>query len=89
MLLHGIHVHFVRVKTSVISILRPLQCGSHAASQTPCLSQCANFAGTVICTGTPAGVGFARNPPLFLSNGDEVTVTIEGLGSLTNAVRVA
>ena len=44
-------------------------------------------AGDLIATGTPAGVGFTRTPPVFLGDGDEVTVEIEGLGSLTNPVR--
>ena len=43
--------------------------------------------GTLILTGTPAGVGAARTPPLFLCPGDEVTVEIEGIGRLTNPVR--
>jgi 2-keto-4-pentenoate hydratase/2-oxohepta-3-ene-1,7-dioic acid hydratase in catechol pathway len=43
--------------------------------------------GDVIATGTPAGVGFARTPPVFLRDGDVVEVTISGLGTLTNAVR--
>jgi len=42
--------------------------------------------GTVILTGTPHGVGFARKPPRWLKPGDVVTVTIEGIGSLTNPV---
>ena len=42
--------------------------------------------GTVILTGTPHGVGFARNPPVWLQPGDEVTVDIEGIGALTNPV---
>ncbi len=42
--------------------------------------------GDVILTGTPAGVGFARDPKVFLKPGDEVTIEIEGLGSLTNPV---
>jgi 2-keto-4-pentenoate hydratase/2-oxohepta-3-ene-1,7-dioic acid hydratase in catechol pathway len=42
--------------------------------------------GTVILTGTPAGVGMARQPPLWLKAGDQVTVTIEGIGTLTNRV---
>jgi 2,4-diketo-3-deoxy-L-fuconate hydrolase len=45
--------------------------------------------GDVILTGTPAGVGFARDPALFMKAGDEVTVEIEGLGTLTNPVEVA
>ena len=43
--------------------------------------------GDLIATGTPAGVGFTREPPRFLHPGDEVTVEIEGIGSLTNPVR--
>jgi 2-keto-4-pentenoate hydratase/2-oxohepta-3-ene-1,7-dioic acid hydratase in catechol pathway len=42
--------------------------------------------GTVILTGTPHGVGFARKPPRWLRAGDVVTVTIERIGSLTNPV---
>jgi 2-keto-4-pentenoate hydratase/2-oxohepta-3-ene-1,7-dioic acid hydratase in catechol pathway len=42
--------------------------------------------GDVILTGTPVGVGFARTPPLFLADGDTVTVEIEGIGELTNRV---
>lgn len=42
--------------------------------------------GTVIITGTPQGVGFARKPPRFLLPGDEVTVEIEQIGKLTNPV---
>ncbi|HEU4448574.1 MAG TPA: fumarylacetoacetate hydrolase family protein [Gaiellaceae bacterium] len=43
--------------------------------------------GDLIATGTPAGVGYTRTPPRFLSPGDEVTVEIEGVGALTNPVR--
>jgi len=42
--------------------------------------------GTVILTGTPQGVGFARTPPVFLQEGDEVTIEIEKIGALTNPV---
>jgi 2-keto-4-pentenoate hydratase/2-oxohepta-3-ene-1,7-dioic acid hydratase in catechol pathway len=42
--------------------------------------------GDVIFTGTPAGVGVARNPPVFLKNGDVVRVEISGLGVLENPV---
>jgi 2-keto-4-pentenoate hydratase/2-oxohepta-3-ene-1,7-dioic acid hydratase in catechol pathway len=45
-------------------------------------------AGDVLLTGTPAGVGKGMNPPLFLTTGDEVSVTIEGIGTLTNVCRV-
>jgi 2-keto-4-pentenoate hydratase/2-oxohepta-3-ene-1,7-dioic acid hydratase in catechol pathway len=43
--------------------------------------------GDVIATGTPAGVGAFRDPPIWLKPGDEVTIEIEGLGELTNPVR--
>ncbi len=42
--------------------------------------------GDIILTGTPPGVGVARDPQVFLKDGDEVTVEIEGLGTLTNPV---
>jgi 2-keto-4-pentenoate hydratase/2-oxohepta-3-ene-1,7-dioic acid hydratase in catechol pathway len=45
--------------------------------------------GDVIATGTPGGVGFMREPPLFLRHGDTVTVTIEGIGTLTNTIQQA
>jgi 2-keto-4-pentenoate hydratase/2-oxohepta-3-ene-1,7-dioic acid hydratase in catechol pathway len=43
--------------------------------------------GDLIATGTPAGVGAFRDPPVWLEPGDEVTIEIEGLGALTNPVR--
>ncbi len=43
--------------------------------------------GTVILTGTPQGVGFARKPPIFLKAGDQVTIEIERIGALTNPVQ--
>jgi 2-keto-4-pentenoate hydratase/2-oxohepta-3-ene-1,7-dioic acid hydratase in catechol pathway len=42
--------------------------------------------GTVILTGTPQGVGMARNPPRFLQPGDAVQVEIERIGALQNPV---
>jgi 2-keto-4-pentenoate hydratase/2-oxohepta-3-ene-1,7-dioic acid hydratase in catechol pathway len=45
------------------------------------------LAGTVILTGTPAGVGAARTPPRFLKAGDVVEITIDRLGTLRNPVR--
>jgi 2-keto-4-pentenoate hydratase/2-oxohepta-3-ene-1,7-dioic acid hydratase in catechol pathway len=44
--------------------------------------------GDLILTGTPAGVGVFRNPPVGLKEGDEVTVEIERIGTLTNRVRI-
>jgi 2-keto-4-pentenoate hydratase/2-oxohepta-3-ene-1,7-dioic acid hydratase in catechol pathway len=42
--------------------------------------------GDLILTGTPAGVGAFRQPQRFLRPGDEVTIEIEGIGSITNPV---
>ncbi len=42
--------------------------------------------GDVIATGTPAGVGYVRKPPVFLRAGDIVEVDIEGVGTLRNPV---
>jgi len=42
--------------------------------------------GDIVSTGTPAGVGVARNPQRFLRPGEEVTVRIAGIGELVNPV---
>jgi 2-keto-4-pentenoate hydratase/2-oxohepta-3-ene-1,7-dioic acid hydratase in catechol pathway len=42
--------------------------------------------GTVILTGTPEGVGFARKPPVFMKAGDTIVIDIEGIGALENPV---
>lgn len=42
--------------------------------------------GDVISTGTPSGVGFARNPPRWLRPGDDVVIRVQGLGELRNPV---
>ena len=56
------------------------------------LSYCSTFIelepGDVIVTGTPGGVGSRRSPPLFLDEGDIVSVTVRPVGTLTNTVAV-
>ena len=42
--------------------------------------------GDLVITGTPAGVGAFRTPPVWLRPGDEITIEIDGVGSITNAV---
>jgi acylpyruvate hydrolase len=42
--------------------------------------------GDIIATGTPSGVGFKRNPPLFMRHGDVVEVEIERIGAIRNSV---
>lgn len=42
--------------------------------------------GDVLATGTPAGVGIGKQPPVFLKPGDEIAISVTGLGTLTNHV---
>jgi len=44
--------------------------------------------GDLILTGTPSGVGKGMKPPRFLKNGDEVSVTIDGIGTISNTCEV-
>jgi len=61
-----------------------------AAELVSYLSRCMTLLpGTVIMTGTPSGVGFARKPPVFLRAGDCVEIEIGGLGTLLNPVEAA
>ena len=43
--------------------------------------------GSILLTGTPHGVGFARTPPVWMKDGDTVAIEIENIGSLENPVR--
>jgi 2-keto-4-pentenoate hydratase/2-oxohepta-3-ene-1,7-dioic acid hydratase in catechol pathway len=43
--------------------------------------------GDAIATGTPAGVGSMHKPPVWLQEGDVITIEVEGLGSLSNPIR--
>ncbi|HEY0416715.1 MAG TPA: fumarylacetoacetate hydrolase family protein [Gaiellaceae bacterium] len=45
--------------------------------------------GDLIITGTPAGVGAFRDPPVWLKPGDEITIEVDGVGSITNPVTAA
>ena len=43
--------------------------------------------GTIFLTGTPAGIGYFREPRVVLRNGDEIRVAIQNIGTLVNRVR--
>ena len=43
--------------------------------------------GDIIVTGTPAGVGFVRKPPIFMTPGDTCEIEIEGIGVLSNPIK--
>ena len=44
-------------------------------------------AGTLLLTGTPAGIGYFREPRVSLKDGDEISVKIDQIGTLVNKVR--
>jgi 2,4-diketo-3-deoxy-L-fuconate hydrolase len=60
----------------------------HSIART--IAYCSQFMtlepGDIIATGTPAGVGYAMEPPHFLASGDRVTAEVEGIGSLENTI---
>ena len=43
--------------------------------------------GDVVVTGTPAGVGYARKPPIWMKAGDTVEIEVPGIGKLVNTIR--
>jgi 2-keto-4-pentenoate hydratase/2-oxohepta-3-ene-1,7-dioic acid hydratase in catechol pathway len=52
------------------------------------LSDCMTLeAGDVIVMGTPAGVGQARTPPVWMQHGDVIEIEIERIGLLANPIR--
>ena len=52
------------------------------------LSECMTLEpGDVVVTGTPAGVGYARTPPIWMKPGDTVEIEVDGLGKLINTVQ--
>ena len=52
------------------------------------LSECMTLEpGDVVVTGTPAGVGYARKPPVWMEHGDTVEIEVDGLGKLFNTVQ--
>jgi acylpyruvate hydrolase len=52
------------------------------------LSECMTLEpGDLLVMGTPAGVGYARNPPVWMADGDRIEIAIEGIGVLSNPVK--
>jgi acylpyruvate hydrolase len=51
------------------------------------LSECMTLEpGDIIVSGTPAGVGYARTPPIFMKPGDVIEIEVECIGVLTNTI---
>lgn len=44
-------------------------------------------AGTIFLTGTPAGIGYSRQPRVVLRDGDDISIQIDRVGTLVNKVR--
>ncbi|MGI9271235.1 MAG: fumarylacetoacetate hydrolase family protein [Woeseiaceae bacterium] len=52
------------------------------------LSECMTLEpGDVVVTGTPAGVGYARKPPVWMKAGDKIEIEVEGIGKLVNTIQ--
>jgi acylpyruvate hydrolase len=75
--LNGAIVQDASTDDMVFSVARLIAILSEAITLSP---------GDIIVSGTPAGVGMARKPPLFMKHGDVCEVEIEGLGILRNTV---
>ena len=75
--LNGVVVQDASTDDMVFSVARLISILSVAITLAP---------GDIIVSGTPAGVGMARKPPLFMKHGDTCEVEIEGIGILRNTV---
>jgi len=77
---NGVVMQNSNTRNMIFSVRRLISYCSHNMTLLP---------GTLIMTGTPEGVGFARKPPVFLRAGDVVEAEIEGIGVLKNIVGAA
>ena len=75
--LNGLVMQDANTSLMIHSVYELLSYGSHILTLR---------AGDVLATGSPAGVGSARNPPIFLKAGDVSVCSYEGIGTLTNPV---
>jgi 2-keto-4-pentenoate hydratase/2-oxohepta-3-ene-1,7-dioic acid hydratase in catechol pathway len=75
--LNGVTVQKASTADMVFSVAQLISILSEAITLSP---------GDIIVSGTPAGVGMARKPPLFMKHGDVCEVEIEGIGILSNPV---
>ena len=83
--------HDLEIKTWVNGDLRQDSSTSEMIYKVPELIEfiaqtCTLNAGDVVLTGTPAGVGMARDPREFLASGDTVRIEIEGLGAIEHQI---
>jgi acylpyruvate hydrolase len=76
--LNGVTVQNASTNGMVFTVAKLIAIVSDAITLAP---------GDIIVSGTPAGVGMARKPPLFMKHGDQCEVEIEGIGVLRNPVK--
>jgi len=75
--LNGTVMQSARTSSMIVDIVSAIEFFSSFTKLRP---------GDVIATGTPGGVGFARQPPVWLQPGDIVEVTVQGVGAIRNRV---
>ena len=75
--LNGARVQFSHASLMIFGIAQVIEYCSRWIELRP---------GDVIATGTPAGVGARRDPPLWMKAGDRISVSVEGVGQLSNPV---
>jgi acylpyruvate hydrolase len=75
--LNGEVMQSARISQMIVDIPRAIEFFSSFTRLRP---------GDVIATGTPGGVGFARQPPVWLEPGDVIEVSIDGVGAIRNRV---
>ena len=75
--LNGTVMQDARTSEMIVSVAKAVEYFSSFTTLRP---------GDVIATGTPGGVGFARTPPVWLTPGDVIEVTVEGIGTISNHV---
>lgn len=90
--LNGINVNDMKVQTHVNGELRQSDTTASMAFPFARIIEYLSTFGTLepgdlIATGTPTGAGARFDPPIWLREGDEVTVTVEGVGTLSNTIR--
>lgn len=76
--LNGTEMQTSNTKNMIFSVAQLVEFISESITLEP---------GDLIATGTPFGVGFSRKPPVYLSDGDECVLEIDGLGTLRNKIR--
>ncbi len=75
--INGVQKQNAHTKDMIFDVVEQIATVSNALALQP---------GDVIATGTPAGVGFVRQPPEFLQDGDLIEASIDGIGTLRNTV---